>query len=169
MERSVGIMIATLVSLTTLAVFGCTSDRQVDSEVAGKIAKGDYDGARQIAARYILADLDIYRASARMMFINAEESKAYLPQVSVVDGCTWARNGDSVLVEATVRNNGRKALRYFEASVSFLDDQRNVVDTARGLFAISVPPGAAQGFEIVRKNPASFRYVTARVDDIRVQ
>jgi hypothetical protein len=171
MKRPIPFVLSAVIFLATLTFLACTPDpdKRVDAEVTRKIALGDYDGARLIAVKYIPSDLDLTRANARLVLINAEESKAYLPQVTVVGNARWTRSGDDVLVQATIRNNGLKPLRYLEMTMSFVDSAGKVVDTASGLFANPVPPGATRELEVVRRNPPRFRDVTARVEDLRVQ
>lgn len=162
------VVLAGFLVLSTLAFLGCSPANRIDAEIAMDLSRGDYEGARQAALRYLPADPDLWRGSARLVYINQVESRAYLHEVTVAGTCTWRRERDEVRVNGEVRNGDFKPIRYFEVTVQLLDRTGEVVDTAVAVYAEDVQPHAVHAFEILHIFPGNFQSVRAEVTDVRV-
>ncbi len=150
-----------------MALCACAPERDVDAEIARELGRGDYEAARQTAAAYLPADLDLIRGARRFGYITEVESHWYLPRL-IVEGSRWERQGSEALVRVVVRNTGSKAIRYCEVTVCLLDAAGTTLDTTLGLFSQLIAPGSRRELELPRRWTDGIRTVRASVTDIRV-
>lgn len=101
--------------------------------------------SKNVHSKYI----ELYKKTKELYKLMKKIPKSILSkELVIIDGWTWVTEDDYTYVRGSVKNVGKKAIKYFEVNVKYKDLNKNVIDSDFTNWGGQIQPGDAKEFEI---------------------
>lgn len=112
-----------------------------------KITKAFHKLVKRFSQIIHLKSIELYK-KIKQMFNSAKRFTKSIKEIVIMDGWTWVTEDDYTYIRGSVKNIGKKAIKYFEVNVKYKDSNKNVLDSDFTNWDRLIQPGDAKEFEI---------------------
>ncbi|NLD35768.1 MAG: hypothetical protein GX654_02770 [Desulfatiglans sp.] len=162
------ICIIILIGVVSGLFISYKSNDTKDSEIMSLIIDGQYSEARSLAYSYYKMS---EQALAWSSYISDKESQNYIDDkkaIILLDKDLAYKYG-GIYIKGNLKNNGDKTISYFKITTSFLNGNKEIIDSAFTNCLEKVYPGAMKPFEIRSPDNGDIQFSKTKIEEINLE
>ncbi|MGH4121800.1 MAG: zinc-ribbon domain-containing protein [Clostridium sp.] len=130
-----------------------------------KKAKESHKLMKKFLGNVHLKNIEVSKKIKGLMKKNLKN--IHSKELVIIDGWTWVTEDNYTYLRGSVKNIGKKAIKYFEVNIKYNDLNKNVLDSDFTKWDRKIQPGESKEFEIKHHINKKYQSVDISVNNYK--